>query len=144
VAGIVRKIVDCGIPVMGHIGLTPQSINQLGGAKIQGKTPEAAKKLLEDAVLLEQAGAFAVVLEVVPSPLADLISRKIGIPTIGIGAGPGCDGQVQIINDILGSTGGYLPKHARQYANLNEIIKKAVAAYQDEVKHGASTEKESF
>jgi 3-methyl-2-oxobutanoate hydroxymethyltransferase len=145
VAEKVKRIVDAGIPVMGHIGLTPQSINQLGGAKIQGKTAEAAQKLLDDAIALEEAGAFAIVLEVVPSALATLISRKISIPTIGIGAGPGCDAQVQIINDMLGSTSGYLPKHAKQYANLAEIIKNAVTSYQDEVKHGDfPTEKQSF
>jgi 3-methyl-2-oxobutanoate hydroxymethyltransferase len=144
VAEKVRRIVECGIPVMGHIGLTPQSINTLG-RKIQGKTPEAARKLLDDALALEQAGAFAVVLETMPSPLATLISRKLTIPTIGIGAGPGCDGQVQVITDMLGSTAGYVPKHACQYANLNEIIKNAVSAYARDVKSGAiPTEKQSF
>jgi len=130
----IRKIVDCGIPVCGHIGLTPQSINQLGGYRIQGKTAEAAKRLLDDARAVEQAGAFAVVMETVPTPLASLITRKISIPTIGIGAGPGCDGQVQVVNDVLGSTGGYVPKHAKQFANLNEITKNAIAAYYSEVK----------
>jgi 3-methyl-2-oxobutanoate hydroxymethyltransferase len=145
VADKIRRIVNCGIPVMGHIGLTPQSINQLGGNRIQGKTPEAANKLLQDALAVDQAGAFALVMETVPAPLASLVTKKISIPTIGIGAGPGCDGQVQVINDILGSTGGYVPKHAKQYANLNEIIKNAVALYQNEVKHGEfPTEKESF
>lgn len=145
VAGTVRKIVECGIPVMGHIGLTPQSINQLGGRKIQGKTPDIAKRLMDDAIALEQAGAFAIVLETVPSPLAKLITEKISIPTIGIGAGPSCDGQVQVINDILGFTSGFVPSHAKQYANLSEIIQKAIISYQNEVKHGAfPTEKESF
>jgi 3-methyl-2-oxobutanoate hydroxymethyltransferase len=145
VAEIVRKIVDCGIPVMGHIGLTPQSINQLGGSKIQGKTPEVAKKLLDDAISLEQAGAFALVMETVPSPLASLITQKLSIPTIGIGAGPGCDGQVQIVNDILGSTSGYIPKHAKQYIKLGDIIKNAITEYQNEVKSGAfPTEANSF
>ncbi len=144
VAEKVRRIVECGIPVMGHIGLTPQSINQLG-RKIQGKTPEAARRLLDDALALEQAGAFAVVLETIPSPLAALISRKLSIPTIGIGAGPSCDGQVQVITDLLGSTAGYVPKHACVYANLNEIIKNAVAAYAKDVASGAiPTEKQSF
>jgi 3-methyl-2-oxobutanoate hydroxymethyltransferase len=145
VAEKVRNIVDCGIPVMGHIGLTPQSVNQLGGYKIQGKTPEAARKLLEDAVALEQAGAFAVVLETMPTPLSAIISRKLTIPTIGIGAGIACDGQVQVITDLLGQTAGYLPKHAGQYANLAETIKKAVTTYQSDVKSGAfPTEKQSF
>ena len=145
VAERVRKIVDCGIPVMGHIGLTPQSINQLGGFKIQGKTPQVAKKLVEDAIALEQAGAFAVVMETVPAALAAFITRKLSIPTIGIGAGPGCDGQVQIINDILGSTSGYIPKHAKQYAQLANIIKNALTEYQNEVKAGDfPTEPQSF
>ena len=145
VAETVKRIVDAGIPVMGHIGLTPQSINQLGGFKIQGKTPEAAKKLLDDAVALEQAGAFAVVLETVPAPLAALITQKLSIPTIGIGAGAGCDGQVQVVNDVLGLTTGFVPKHAKQYAKLAETIKTAVTEYQNEVKYGAfPTEANSF
>lgn len=145
VAEQVRRIVDCGIPVMGHIGLTPQSINQLSGMKIQGKNPEAAKKLLDDAVALDQAGAFAVVLETVPAPLAALISRKISIPTIGIGAGSGCDGQVQVVHDVLGLTSGFVPKHAKQYAQLAQTMKNAVTQYQNEVKHGDfPTEANSF
>jgi 3-methyl-2-oxobutanoate hydroxymethyltransferase len=137
VADKVRRIVDCGIPVMGHIGLTPQSINQFGGHKIQGKTPEVAARLLEDARALEQAGAFSVVLETVPSPLATLITRKIGIPTIGIGAGPDCDGQVQVINDLFGSYTDFVPKHAKQYAKLAGIMSNAVSEYMDEVKSGS-------
>ncbi len=134
VADKVRRIVDCGIPVMGHIGLTPQSINALGGHKIQGKTPEAAKKLLDDAIALDRAGAFAVVLETVPAPLATLITRRISIPTIGIGAGAGCDGQVQVINDILGSYTDFVPKHAKQYARLANIMSTAISQYHQEVK----------
>ncbi len=137
VADTVKSIVDCGIPVMGHIGMTPQSRNQLGGYKIQGKTPEVAKKLLDDAIALAQAGAFAVVLETVPTPLATLITQKAGIPTIGIGAGPGCDGQVLVIHDALGFTTGFVPKHAKQYAHLTDIIKEAVTEYQNEVRTGA-------
>jgi 3-methyl-2-oxobutanoate hydroxymethyltransferase len=145
VAEVVKRIVDAGIPVMGHIGLTPQYINQLGGRRIQGKTSEAAKKLIEDAIALEQAGAFAVVLETVPAPLAALITRKLSIPTIGIGAGPDCDGQVQVVHDVLGLTSGFVPKHAKQYVKLAEMIKNAVSEYQNEVKTGAfPTEKESF
>ena len=136
VADTVRRIVDCGIPVVGHIGLTPQSINQLGGHKIQGKTPEAAAKLLADARALDEAGAFAVVLETVPAPLAKLITQKISIPTIGIGAGADCDGQVQVINDILGSHTGYIPKHAKQYAQVADITAKAIAQYAGEVASG--------
>lgn len=141
----VRKIVDCGIPVMGHIGLTPQSINQLGGHRIQGKTPEAARRLLEDAIALEKAGAFAVVLETVPAPLATLITKKISIPTIGIGAGAGCDGQVQVINDILGSYTDFVPKHAKQYAKIASIMADAISQYHSEVKAGKfPTEAQSF
>ena len=132
----VKRIVECGIPVMGHIGLTPQSIHQFGGFKLQGKTPEAAAQLLEDARALEEAGAFAIVLETVPAPLARLITQKISIPTIGIGAGPECDGQVQVINDILGSFADFVPGHAKQYAKLTDIISKAVTQYRDEVKAG--------
>jgi 3-methyl-2-oxobutanoate hydroxymethyltransferase len=145
VADKVKKIVDCGIPVMGHIGLTPQSINQFGGHKIQGKTPEAAARLLEDARALDQAGAFAVVLETVPAPLAALITKKISIPTIGIGAGAGCDGQVQVINDILGSYTDFVPKHAKQYAKIASIMSIAIAQYHSEVKAGQfPTEAQSF
>jgi 3-methyl-2-oxobutanoate hydroxymethyltransferase len=145
VAEKVRGIVECGIPVMGHIGLTPQSINQLGGYKVQGKTPEAAARLLKDAQSLEEAGAFAVVLETVPTPLATLISQKIAIPTIGIGAGAGCDGQVQVINDILGSFADFVPKHAKQYTKLADIISRAVKEYYNEVKDGSfPTDKQSF
>ena len=145
VAEKVKRIVDCGIPVMGHIGLTPQSIHQLGGYKVQGKSPEAAARLLEDARVLEQAGAFAIVLETVPTPLATLITKSISIPTIGIGAGAGCDGQVLVINDILGSFTDFVPKHAKQYAKLAEIIRAAVTEYDREVKAGSfPTEEQSF
>ncbi|MDO8687704.1 MAG: 3-methyl-2-oxobutanoate hydroxymethyltransferase [Dehalococcoidales bacterium] len=144
VADKVKRMVECGIPVMGHIGLTPQSINQLGGYKIQGRTSEAAASLLRDAQALEEAGAFAVVLETVPTPLATLISQKINIPTIGIGAGIGCDGQVQVIHDILGLS-DRVPKHAKQYAKLADIIRKAVIEYHDEVKSSSfPTDKQSF
>ena len=145
VAEKVSRIVECGMPVMGHIGLTPQSIHQLGGFKIQGKTPEAAARLLEDAQSLEQAGAFAIVLETVPSQVAKIITAKISIPTIGIGAGMDCDGQVQVINDILGSFADFVPKHAKQYAKLTDIISKAVTEYHNEVKAGSfPTEKQSY
>jgi len=145
VAEKVRKIVDCGIPVMGHIGLTPQSINQFGGYKIQGKTPEAATKILEDAKALEAAGAFAVVMETVPTPLATLITQEISIATIGIGAGAGCDGQVQVINDVLGSFADFVPKHAKQYAKLADIMSTAIAEYFNEVKDGTfPTDEQSF
>ncbi len=145
VAEKVKRIVECGMPVMGHIGLTPQSIHQFGGFKVQGRTPEAAIRLLEDAKALEEAGAFSVVLETVPAPLATLITQKIGIPTIGIGAGIGCDGQVQVINDILGSFADFVPKHAKQYTKLTDIIRSAVTEYDNEVKAGTfPTDKQSF
>jgi len=145
VAEKVKRIVECGIPVMGHIGLTPQSINQFGGFKVQGRTPEAAVKMLKDAQALEEAGAFAVVLETVPTPLATLITQKISIPTIGIGAGIGCDGQVQVINDILGSFTDFVPKHAKQYAKLADIMSSAITEYYNEVKAGTfPTAKQSF
>jgi len=137
VAEKVKQIVDCGIPVMGHIGLTPQFIHQLGGYKTQGKTPEAARQLLNDALALEQAGAFAIVLELVPAQLSSLITQKIKIPTIGIGAGPDCDGQVQVISDILGLFTDFVPKHAKQYAKLSENIKTAIMSYAEEVRSGS-------
>ncbi|MGA2368549.1 MAG: 3-methyl-2-oxobutanoate hydroxymethyltransferase [Dehalococcoidia bacterium] len=136
VAPTVRRIVDSGIPIMGHIGLTPQSIYQLSGHRVQGKTTDAAKKLLDDALALEQAGAFAVVLELVPAPLAKLITGRLKIPTIGIGAGPYCDGQVQVIHDLLGLFTDFVPKHSKQYAKLASTIKSAVDSYINEVKAG--------
>ncbi len=145
VAEKIRRIVECGIPVIGHIGLTPQSVHQFGGYKVQGKTPETAVKLLEDARALEKAGAFAIVLETVPTQLAALITRKIGIPTIGIGAGIGCDGQVQVIHDILGWFTDFVPKHTKQYAQLSDIMSSAIADYYNEVKDGSfPTDKQSF
>jgi 3-methyl-2-oxobutanoate hydroxymethyltransferase len=144
-AETVRRLVECGIPVMGHIGLTPQFIHQLGGFKVQGKTSEAASQLLKDAIALEQAGAFAIVLEAVPSPLAKLISEKIKIITIGIGAGINCDGQVQVISDLLGLFTDFVPKHAKQYVKLADIIKSAVTDYISEVQKGEfPTEQQSF
>ena len=145
VAEKVRRFVECGIPVMGHIGLTPQSIHQLGGFKVQGKTEEAAERLLKDACVLEEAGAFAIVLECVPAPLSKLITQRVSIPTIGIGAGPDCDGQVQVISDILGLYSDFVPKHAKQYVKLAEEIKTAVANYMAEVKSVSfPTAKESY
>ena len=145
VAEKVRRIVECGIPVMGHIGLTPQSILQFGGYKIQGRTPEAAVKMLKDAQALEEAGVFGIVLETVPTPLATLITQKISVPTIGIGAGIGCDGQIQIINDILGSYTDFVPKHTKQYTKLADIMSSAITEYYNEVKAGTfPTDKQSF
>jgi len=134
VAEKVRRLVDCGIPVMGHIGLTPQSMHQLGGFKVRGKAVEEAQKLLNDARVLEEAGAFAIVLECTPAPLSKLITERLTIPTIGIGAGPDCDGQVQVISDILGLYTDFVPKHAKQYARLAGEIKTAVSSYISEVK----------
>ena len=136
VADTVKRIVECGIPVMGHIGLTPQSIHQLGGYKVQGKTPEVAVRLLKDAQALEQAGAFAVVLELLPAPLSKLITQKLNVPTIGIGAGPDCDGQIQVISDLLGLFSDFVPKHAKQYAKLASTIRTALTDYMAEVKSG--------
>ena len=132
----VKRLVDTGIPVMGHIGLTPQSVYQLGGFKAQGKTAESAKQLASDAKALEQAGAFAVVLETIPAELALYISKQLTIPTIGIGAGAGCDGQVQVISDILGLFSDFVPKHTRQYAHLSHEIYNAIVQYAQDVKSG--------
>ena len=144
-AETVKRIVSCGIPVMGHIGLTPQSINQLGGFKVVGKTPETAVRMLNDAIALDEAGAFAIVLECVPEPLSKLITETISVPTIGIGAGKYCDGQVQVISDLLGLYTDFVPKHAKQYAKLFEIIRKATADYIAEVQAGTfPTAKQSY
>jgi len=134
VADKVEKLVGCGIPVMGHIGLTPQSVNQLGGYKAQGKTTDTALNLVKDAKALEQAGAFAIVLETIPSQLADIITKSVSIPTIGIGAGAQCDGQVQVISDMLGLFSDFVPRHTKQYAKLSDSIKEAVESYKIEVK----------
>ena len=144
-AETVKRIVSCGIPVMGHIGLTPQSINQLGGFKVVGKTPEAAARMLNDAIALDEAGAFAIVLECVPEPLSKLITETISVPTIGIGAGKYCDGQVQVISDLLGLYTDFVPKHAKQYVKLSDSIKKATADYISEVQAGTfPTPKQSY
>jgi 3-methyl-2-oxobutanoate hydroxymethyltransferase len=133
------------VPVMGHIGLTPQSVHQLSGHKVQGRTVGVATRLLADAEALEQAGAFSVVLEGVPAPLAGEITRRLRIPTIGIGAGPRCDGQVQVIHDLLGLFTDFVPRHAGRYAELGEAIKDAVSRYADDVRAGTfPTAKQSF
>jgi 3-methyl-2-oxobutanoate hydroxymethyltransferase len=134
VAPLVRRMVECGIPVMGHLGLTPQSINQFGGHKVQGKTPAAAARLISDARSLEEAGVFAVVLESIPAELATMVSERLTIPTIGIGAGPGCDGQVQVFHDILGIFDDCRQmKHTRRYASLGKTIRDAVREYAGDV-----------
>jgi len=134
-AETVQRIVSVGIPVMGHIGLTPQSVYQLSGYRVQGRTPEAAAALYQDAIALEEAGAYAVVLESVPTPLAKRISERLSIPTIGIGAGSHCDGQVQVVSDLLGLL-PTSPKHAKRYAQLTDVISEAVMRYQLEVREG--------
>jgi 3-methyl-2-oxobutanoate hydroxymethyltransferase len=145
VAETVHRIVECGIPVMGHIGVTPQSVNAFGGYRVRGRAAQEAAQLLKDAQALEDAGAYSVVLELVPAPLSQLISQRLTIPTIGIGAGPGCDGQVQVVHDMLGLFTDFVPKHAKQYANLAQVIQGAFTKYAEEVRDGSfPTDKESF
>ena len=138
----VHKITTAGIPVMAHLGLTPQSIHQMGGYKVQGKKEDAAKKMMPDAKILEEAGAFALVLECVPEKLAEEITRAFSIPTIGIGAGVHCDGQVLVINDILGMYERMTPKFVKKYATLSVEIKKAVKTYVSEVKDSSFPDSE--
>lgn len=133
----IRAITNASIPVMAHIGLTPQSINALGGFKVQGKSEEAAKKLLEDAKAVEEAGAFAVVLECVPAKLAELISKSISIPTIGIGAGAGCDGQILVYQDMSGLFSDFTPKFVKKYANVGEMMTQAFRDYIADVQEGS-------
>lgn len=133
VVPIIEAILNAGIPVMGHIGLTPQSVSKLGGYRVQGKSSTDAIRLLEDAIALEQAGCFSIVLEAVPAPVAKAISERIKIPTIGIGAGPGCDGQVLVYHDLLGLFDKFTPKFVKQYANLKEVIQVALRSYVDDV-----------
>lgn len=135
-APTVRALVDSGIPVLGHIGLTPQSVREMGGYKVQGRRPEEAERLLADARALETAGAFAVVVECVPKALGADLTAAVGIPTIGIGAGPACDGQILVGHDLLGLTAGPLPRFARRYAELGEETARAFAAYRDDVRAG--------
>ena len=134
-AQTVAAIVRAGIPVQGHIGLTPQTATSLGGFKVQGKSAQAAQQLIEDARALEEAGCFSIVLEAIPAPLADHITREIGIPTIGIGAGPGCDGQVLVIHDLVGLYDRFTPKFVKQYARINEPVAAALAQYKVEVEN---------
>ena len=129
----IKKLVSFGIPVMGHVGLTPQAINQLSGHRIQGKTIQSAQKIIDDALAVEDSGAFAVVLECIPQELAKVISERLTIPTIGIGAGPYCDGQVQVFHDILGLIDGFNPKHSKKYLNLYDNIKKSLNKYSSDV-----------
>ena len=141
----VRAIIAAGIPVMWHLVLTPQTATKLGGYKVQGKTEKSAKRMLEDAVALQQAGCFALVLEAVPSKLAAAITAEINIPTIGIGAGPACDGQVLVFHDILGLFDQFTPRFVKQYANLREPILNAIRNYRQEVESGIfPTDSHSF
>ena len=145
VAGRVEAITTAGIPVMGHVGLTPQSVNELGGYRAQGRDSKGARAVVDGALALESAGAFAIVLESIPHRLASWITERMSIPTIGIGAGPYCDGQVQVIHDIAGWNPDFLPKHARRFGNVAEEFRKAVASYVEEVRGGAfPTERNSF
>lgn len=134
---LIARLVEAEIPVMGHIGLTPQSIHAMGGFHVQGKSAEASRQIERDARAVETAGAFAVVLESMPRELAGQITEKLRIPTIGIGAGPDCDGQILVLHDMLGLTAGRVPKFARRYADLSGIISQAVAAYCDDVRGGS-------
>ncbi len=140
-----KALIAAGIPVLGHLGLTPQSIHQMGGFKVQGKVQAQAEKLIEDARLLEEAGAFGLVLECIPAPLAEKVSGALNIPTIGIGAGKGCDGQVLVSHDLLGMSGDFSPRFVRRYANLGEEMQRAFSQYISEVQNGKFPgEKESF
>jgi 3-methyl-2-oxobutanoate hydroxymethyltransferase len=132
-APTVKAIVDAGIPVMGHIGLTPQTVSKLGGYRVQGKDVATAKALIDDAVALEDAGAFSLILEAIPGPVAKLITERVGIPTIGIGAGLDCDGQVLVIHDLIGLFDRFVPKFVKQYASIFPTITEALESYRDEV-----------
>jgi 3-methyl-2-oxobutanoate hydroxymethyltransferase len=142
---LIARLVDAEIPVMGHIGLTPQSVNAFGGFRVQGKTEEAGEQLLRDARAVEAAGAFSIVLESIPRELAARITAKLKIPTIGIGAGPDCDGQVLVIHDLVGLSFGHKPKFARRYANVGEMISRAAAEYCRDVQQGTfPSDEESY
>ena len=136
VVDLTARLTSIGIPVMGHLGLTPQSVNQFGGFKVQGRAEDDAERMVADAVALAEAGAFGIVLECIPADLGARITQAVPVPTIGIGAGPGTDGQVLVIQDLLGLTGGRLPRFVKQYANLRSEIVDAAKAFQTEVAHG--------
>ena len=150
VASTVRRLSEAGVPVMGHIGLTPQSINQIGRPRVQGNSPEAASALVEDAVALQDAGAYSIVLESVPARLAKVITGRLAVPTIGIGAGPHCDGQVQVSHDILGLLAvgihvDHVPRHVRRYAQLSDTVISAVSQYTEDIREGRfPSQEESF
>jgi 3-methyl-2-oxobutanoate hydroxymethyltransferase len=144
-AETIERLVAVGLPVLGHIGLTPQSVHQLGGFKVQGKTLDAARRLVDDARAVESAGAFAVVLECIPAEVARLITERLSIPTIGIGAGPFCDAEIQVSSDILGWLPDFTPKHTRPYAHFAEETAAAFRSFQEDVAAGSfPTAKESF
>ncbi len=136
-APTIRAVVDAGIPVMGHVGLTPQSVHALGGYRVQGRDAAGAERLEGDVRSLEQAGVFAIVLELMPAALAERVSRALAVPTIGIGAGPGCDGQVLVLPDLLGLNETFTPKFLKRYAGLADEVRRAVGAFADEVRRGA-------
>lgn len=141
----IRAIVNASIPVVAHLGMTPQSVNTLGGFKVQGKTADAARQLLEDAKAVEEAGAFALVMECVPAKLAALVTKTLHIPTIGIGAGAGCDGQVLVYQDMLGMFSDYRPKFVRKFAEVGKVMQEAFASYRSEIQEGNfPTEEHSF
>ncbi len=144
-ADVIEAIVDAQIPVMGHIGLTPQSVNAFGGFKVQGKDEAAARQIIEDAKAIEKAGVFAITLEGIPAKLAKLVTEAVSVPTIGIGAGKDCDGQVLVINDMLGMFSDFVPKFVKQYAKLNVDINAALKSYIEEVASGDfPTDKHTF
>lgn len=136
VCDAIRRMVAAGIPVMGHLGLTPQSVHALGGARVQGREADAAQRLLDDARRLEDAGAFSIVLELVPAALAERVTASLAVPTIGIGAGVGCDGQVLVLQDVLGLNDGFAPKFLKRYASLAGDVRDAIRAYGDDVRGG--------
>ncbi len=136
-ASTIAALVNAGIPVMGHLGFTPQSVHQLGGFKIQGKQADGAARLVEDAKALEQAGAFSMVLELMPGPVAKSVTASVAIPTIGIGAGPDCDGQVLVLHDMLGLNEGFTPKFLKRYAELGQEARTAIGRFGEEVRSGA-------
>lgn len=135
-APTVKRLVLAGVPVMGHIGLLPQNVKTAGGYRVYGRTETEAAKLLDDAKAIEDAGAFSMVLECVPAELAAKITEAVSIPTIGIGAGPSCDGQVQVVNDMLGLSADFQPKHSKRYVDLNSLIRKAFTEYSEDVRSG--------
>ena len=144
VSSQIQALIGCGIPVMGHIGLQPQSINQQSGYKIQGKNKIEANKIIDDAFSVQDAGAFSIVLEGVPPALAKKITKNLNIPTIGIGAGPFCDGQIQVFHDLVGLFNAFIPKHSKQYTNLSKKINAALSSYVDEVKNKTFPSKKNY